>query len=98
VRAQGVRQVKQTDLNPVYLFLSPPSLTSLRARLVGRGTETDASVQKRLDAALREIAYAKEGAHDVVVVNDTVDRAYDLLKKVALGEKIDGDALPPLDD
>lgn len=95
--AQGVRQVKKTDLKPVYLFLSPPSLPALRARLIGRGTETDAAVQKRLTTALNEIAYAKEGAHDVVIVNDNIDRAYDLLKRVALGEKIEGDQLPPLD-
>lgn len=90
--------MKATDLNPVYLFLSPPSLHDLRQRLIGRGTETDAAVSKRLATALKEISYAKEGAHDVVIVNDSVDRAYDLLKRVALGERIDGDRLPSLDD
>ena len=49
--------------------------------------------------ALKEIAYAKEpGAHDVIIVNDNLDRAYALFKKVALGEKIPGDALPLLED
>lgn len=95
---QGVRQVKKTDLNPVYLFVSPPSLASLRERLQGRGTETEASTAKRLATALMEIEYAKEGAHDLVIVNDDIDRAYELFKKVALGEEIVSDNLPPLDD
>lgn len=86
-------------MNPIYLFVSPPSLSSLRARLTERGTETEASVQKRLAMALKEVEYAKEpNVHDLVIVNDDLDRAYELFKKVALGEKIAGDTLPRLDD
>lgn len=49
--------------------------------------------------ALKEIAFAKEpDVHDVVIVNDDLDRAYELLESVARGEKIAGDVLPPLDD
>lgn len=97
--SQGVRQVKNTDLNPVYLFISPPSLASLRDRLRGRGTETEASVQKRLNMALKEVEFAKQpNVHDMVIVNDDLDRAYELFKQVALGERISGDVLPPLDD
>ncbi|KAF5316101.1 hypothetical protein D9619_006173 [Psilocybe cf. subviscida] len=99
IEAQGVRQIKKTNLNPVYLFISPPSMTALRDRLKGRGTETEASVQKRLKTALAEVAFAKEpSVHDLVIVNDDLDRAYELFKKVALGEEITGDALPPLND
>lgn len=97
---KGVRQIKSTSLNPLYVFISPPTLTSLKSRLRGRGTETDESVAKRLATALKEIAYAKQpGVHDLVIVNDDVDRAYKLLEKIALGEKnVTADALPPLDD
>ncbi|KAI0343169.1 guanylate kinase [Trametopsis cervina] len=98
IEAQGVRQVKKTNLNPVYLFVSPPSLSALRQRLQGRGTETEASTTKRLAMALKEIDYAKEGAHDLVIVNDDIERAYDLFKAVALGNNITSDTLPPLDD
>ena len=78
--------------------MSPPSQTVFRDRLKGRGTETEVSVAKRLATALREVEYAKEGAHDLVIVNDDLDRAYGLFKKVALGEKVESDKLPPLDD
>jgi len=68
--------------------------------LKGRGTESDESVAKRLAIALKEIAYAKQpGVHDLVIVNDDVERAYSLLEKIALGEgNVAADALPPLDD
>ncbi|TFK32791.1 guanylate kinase/L-type calcium channel beta subunit [Crucibulum laeve] len=99
IEAQGVRQIKQTSLNPVYLFISPPSMATLRSRLQQRGTESEASVQKRLNTAIAEIQYAKEpNVHDLVIINDDLDRAYDLFKKVAQGEQIQGDTLPPLDD
>jgi guanylate kinase len=96
---QGVRQIKATNLNPIYLFIAPPSLFELKRRLRGRGTETEASVAKRLATALKEIEYAKQpGVHDIIIINDDEDRAYDLFEKAALGEEIVGDRLPPLDD
>ena len=97
--SQGIRQIKQTNLNPVYLFISPPSMVVLRTRLQQRGTDSNVAVQKRLEMALNEIQFAKEpNVHDVVIVNDDLDRAYTLFKKVAQGEEITGDSLPPLDD
>ncbi|EJD47928.1 guanylate kinase [Auricularia subglabra TFB-10046 SS5] len=95
IDAQGVRSVKQTDLNAVFLFVAPPSAAALRSRLVGRGTETEESVAKRLAAAHAELAYARTGAHDVVIVNDDLDRAYALFKRVALGEPdVPSDTIP----
>lgn len=99
---QGVRLIKENhpSLSPVFVFISPPSLSILRSRLVGRGTETEDAVKSRLDAALKEIAYARSGFDvvDVVVVNDDLDRAYALLEKLALGEDVKGDELPTLED
>jgi guanylate kinase len=74
-------------------------MSTLRTRLLHRATETEASVQKRLATAKKEIAFAKEpNVHDIVIVNDNLDRAYEMFKQVALGEKIEGDVLPALDD
>ncbi|KAF8636430.1 hypothetical protein AX17_003612 [Amanita inopinata Kibby_2008] len=99
IEAQGVQQIKRTNLNPIYLFISPPSVSTLRDRLHKRATESEASVQKRLATALSEIRYAKQpNIHDIIIVNDDLDRAYELFKKVALGERGYGDALPPLND
>ena len=96
---QGVQQIKTTDLNPVYLFISPPTIKTLRQRLQVRATDSESAIQKRLATALNEIQYAKQpNVHDTVIVNDKLDRAYEQLRKVALGEQIVGDTLPPLDD
>ena len=49
----------------------------LEQRLRGRGTETEDSIRKRLAQAELEMAYSREeGAHDKVVVNDDLDKAY----------------------
>lgn len=70
----------------------------MRDRLVGRGTETDAAVEKRLKTALLEIKYANlPGAHDHIIVNDDLDRAYELFRSVAFGNPISSDSLPPLE-
>lgn len=70
-------------------------MTSLKARLLGRGTETEASLQRRLGMAIRELEYARTGAHDIIIVNDSLDRAYENFKRVALGESVPSEQLPP---
>ncbi|CCH61345.1 hypothetical protein TBLA_0E02900 [Henningerozyma blattae CBS 6284] len=78
---QGVKAVKnKKELNARFLFIAPPSVEDLKTRLVGRGTETDESIKKRLDAATAELEYAKTGAHDQTIVNDDLDKAYTELK------------------
>ncbi|XDT42074.1 Guanylate kinase-like domain profile [Nakaseomyces glabratus] len=78
---QGVKTVKTKDLNARFLFVAPPSMDDLKARLQGRGTETDESLQKRLAAADAEMEYANSGAHDKIIVNDDLDKAYNELKQ-----------------
>ena len=91
--------MKQTDLNPVYVFLAPPSMEVLKTRLRERGANNENEIQKRLATALDEIRYAKSGAHDIVIVNDNLDDAYRKLEKIALGEEnVETDAIPPLVD
>ena len=69
--------MKKTDLSARFLFLSPPSIKILEERLRGRGTDDEESVRKRLQQAEKEMAFSKEeGAHDKVVVNDDLERAY----------------------
>ncbi|KAK4056037.1 guanylate kinase [Microbotryomycetes sp. JL221] len=101
IDTQGVKLIKANHphLNPIYIFVSPPSLASLRERLSGRGTETDSAMQSRLAAAIGEIEYAKTGAFDVVVVNDDLERAYGVLRQVVVQGKTDaGDKLPEFGD
>ncbi|KAE8156049.1 guanylate kinase/L-type calcium channel beta subunit [Aspergillus tamarii] len=77
IEMEGVKQVKRTDLNARFMFLAPPSVEELERRLRGRGTESEESLSKRLAQAKNELEYAKEpGAHDKLVVNDDLEKAY----------------------
>ncbi|KAN0064940.1 guanylate kinase [Thecaphora frezii] len=83
IDAQGVQLIKANhpSLNPIYIFISPPSFSTLRQRLTSRGTETEESIVKRLSMAASELAYARRpDSHDWIIVNDDLDRAYALLK------------------
>jgi len=77
IDAQGVRSLKKvSNLSPVYVFVKPPSVTSLEDRLRSRKTETEESLAKRLHAAKEEIAFGEEqGAFDALIVNDDLDCA-----------------------
>lgn len=78
---QGVISVKKTDLNARFLFIAPPSLDDLKQRLEGRGTETPESLKARLEQATKEMEYSKqENAHDKIIVNDDLEKAYTELK------------------
>ncbi|KAJ5909156.1 guanylate kinase [Penicillium taxi] len=77
IEMEGVKQMKQTQLNARYLFLAPPSVEELERRLRGRGTETEDSLSKRLAQARNELEYSRQpGAHDKIVVNDDLEKAY----------------------
>lgn len=84
---QGVKLVKKTHLNARYLFLSPPLIDLLKERLVGRGTETEDSIAKRIAAASAELEYAETGAHDKIIVNDDLEKAYKEFKEFILAEE-----------
>lgn len=73
-----MKQVKRCGtLNARFLFLAPPSLEELEKRLRGRGTETEDSLNKRLAQAKNEIEFSQQpGAHDKIVVNDDLEKAY----------------------
>lgn len=81
VDEQGVRSMKKVDLDPVYIFIKPPSMDELRKRLLGRGTETESSAEKRMQTATSAIEYSEEtGVYDFVLVNDDLEVAYAQLK------------------
>lgn len=93
-----MRLVKESKLEPFYVFVAPPRYVDLLLRLQGRGSETPEAIKSRLSAAKEEIKYAKQpGVHDAFVVNDDVDRAYQVFKRLALGEATYGDELPELE-
>ena len=72
IDVQGALKVREQFADAVLVFVRPPSLEVLRARLEGRGTETEEALARRLAEAERELARAPEFDH--VVVNDDLER------------------------
>ncbi|XP_058481079.1 guanylate kinase isoform X1 [Solea solea] len=89
VDMQGVKSIKETDLNPLYISIQPPSMAVLENRLRDRKTESEESLQKRLRAAKVDMEIGKEpGVFDVIIINDNLEDAYKVLKST-LNEEID---------
>jgi guanylate kinase len=74
---QGARQVRQAMPDAQLVFLAPPSFDELARRLIGRGTEDQDTIKRRLAHAEEEMKAASE--FDRIVVNDSVEHAADEL-------------------
>jgi guanylate kinase len=83
IEVQGARQVRDAMDDALQVFIAPPSLDALRARLVGRGTDDPEQVEQRMQTAERELAARPEFAH--VVVNDRLEQATDELVAIVRG-------------
>lgn len=70
---QGARQIKSSSPDAVAVFILPPSMAVLEARLRGRRSENEETLQRRFRGALEEIAHY--GLFDYVLVNDDLDEA-----------------------
>lgn len=71
IEIQGALAVKKQYPDAVLLFVAPPSAEELRRRLLGRGTETEEVVDKRLRRA-KEEAQGIE-AYDYLLINDDLE-------------------------
>lgn len=87
IDVQGAEQVKNTDMNPLMLFVRPPSLDELERRLRARNTETESSLAVRLQAAQSEIDYGLTPRNfHYIIINEDVEKAYDELKNIIFKE------------
>lgn len=84
IEVQGAMQVKSKVREGVFIFLAPPDLDELRARIVGRGTDELSVIDRRMKVAKEEIEMMAN--YDYVVVNDQVDAAVDRIKAIIATE------------
>jgi guanylate kinase len=84
IEVQGARQIRAAMPEAVQVFIAPPSVEALRARLVGRGTDAPADVEARLATALQELEAEKE--FEYVVVNDRLEQATEELAAIVRRE------------
>ncbi len=73
VDVQGGGNVKTRFPDAVLIFLLPPSLEILEKRLMARGTDNPAVIQKRMAQAFEEIKNCSW--YDYIVINDDLEKA-----------------------
>ena len=84
IEVQGARQVRTAVPDAVQVFIAPPSLEALRARLSARGTDDPDEVERRLRVAEDELQARREFRH--VVVNDRLEDALEQLTAIVAAE------------
>ena len=84
IEVQGAQQVKEKVPDGVFIFLTPPDLAELKARIVGRGTDSPEVIEERMRVARQEIEMM--ALYDYAVVNDQVQNAVDRIKDIIVSE------------
>ena len=84
IDVQGAKKVKAACPDAVMVFIAPPSLKILKDRLVGRGTETQESIDVRTATALEELKSLPD--YDYMVINDVVEEAVGEMEAILAAE------------
>jgi len=85
IDVQGAEQIKKAYPHAVSVFLLPPSREHLEERLRGRGTDDESAVQRRLEAACREIS--SMAGYDYVIVNEYLPAAVEQFLTIVRSER-----------
>lgn len=84
---QGCRLMRKAMPDDVVgLFVLPPSLEELEARLRGRNSDSDEEIASRMKAAMSEISHWPE--FDYVLINDDLDRAVEEAQSVLAASRL----------
>ncbi|WP_170007004.1 guanylate kinase [Bacillus fonticola] len=84
IEVQGAKQVRKKFPDGLFIFLVPPNLQELQSRIVTRGTETESSIQNRMNAAKEELDMMH--LYDYVVVNDDIEKACETVESIVVAE------------
>lgn len=83
IDVQGAAQVAERVPESVRVFILPPTMETLRARLEGRHTESEALQAKRIAEADGEIAFAKRsGVYSYFITNDILQGSVERVKEI----------------
>ncbi len=95
---QGGQQVRNSDLGKdvVSIFILPPSIADLEARLRTRAQDSDAVIAGRMAKSRDEISHWAE--YDYVIVNHQLDQAEDELQTILKAERMRRERQPGLTD
>jgi guanylate kinase len=94
---QGALQLKEKmRADIVSIFILPPSMKELKARLKRRAEDQEAVIETRLNNARVEIEHWRD--YDFIIVNDDLDRAYSEVRAMVTAERLRRDRRPGLFD
>ena len=96
IDVQGAAQLKLSLGEAVFVFILPPSMTELERRLRSRGLDDEKTIERRLANARQEIPEARW--YDALVVNDSLDVAYDELRSVFVAASLTPGRNPDLSE
>lgn len=85
IEMQGALQVKKCFPEGVFIFVVPPSMGELKARITKRGSESPESLLRRFRSAYQELGYLDE--YHYLVLNEDVDSAVLRIKAIINAEK-----------
>lgn len=85
IEVQGAMKIKEKCPDAVLIFNLPPSMEELKNRLVGRKTDAQDVIDKRLNTAVWEISQADK--YDYILVNDEIEAASERFLAIIEGEK-----------
>jgi guanylate kinase len=80
IDVKGALEVKSKVPEAKLIFIKPPSLEELKARLRGRGADEEEEISARMEVAPGEMVIGEE-EFDVIIVNDEINRAAGELAK-----------------
>ena len=83
---QGARQVRERFPEAISVFIAPPSLEALEARLRGRGKDSEDIIAARMAQARDELSHHRE--YDYLVVNDDFAEALGDLRAIVTAERL----------
>ncbi len=82
---QGALQIKKVYPEAILIFILPPSLNVLKKRLVGRETDSQHEIKKRLNLAHKELSFVKN--YDYAVINDSLKKAVRKVESIIIAER-----------
>ncbi|SDQ95185.1 guanylate kinase [Pseudovibrio sp. Tun.PSC04-5.I4] len=83
----GVRQLqKQAGEDVVSIFVLPPSIAEMHARLKGRGDDDDTAIKRRMKTAIDEVSGWQE--FDYIIVNDDLNKAVTTVQSIITAERL----------
>ena len=85
IDVQGYRKINNLGISYESIFILPPSIDSLEARIKNRGDKDPASIDLRLNNAKEELTFANEYQH--IIVNDSFQVAADALYEIIVKKK-----------